>query len=254
MTLLRAIACACGALALVLGCATDPILGRSAAVIFRVDPSQVREVELEQADCMQPVASIWEWQFVDESGRATPDQRVLTRVEATTLHGASLSAQSISGDLEYFERGADGTLALRVVDSPSDRARTFFVPPLAADLPQNASSAVRESACTMRVDWIDGRGERESGRGERVVRAVGSARVVTSQGMFETLVIESTFEASLRLAKVRRVVTTWVAPHAGCIAQQWDERVTVMGVALSRDCGMAVRVSPIATTLGASLP
>lgn len=258
MTNLRAISRGCGAIAFVLGClfgcATTPNPVHSAPVIFCVLPASDASITLDEADCMQPIDSTWEWQRVDESGRATRDQRITTHVQTTNLHGAFLTANDISGDSEFLARSAEGTLTLCAVDSPRDHVRTFFVPPLAIHLPRRASSDVFDSACAMRVDWMDGRGERDSGQGRRSVRTVGTARVLTSQGAFDTLVVESCFEASLRLAKVRRVVTTWTAAHVGCIAQKWDERVTVLGATISRDYGTAVRVSPICATPAPPLP
>lgn len=255
---LSAIAGRCGAHALVLGCvlgcAARPDAARSAEVIFRVLPAQSELIELDRSDCTQPIGDPWEWQRVDENGRATNDPRITTRIEATTLHGAQLTANDISGDRKFLAFGANGGVALCAVDSPNDHVRTFFAPPLAIHFPRSASSDVSRSACTMRVDWIDGRGERDSGSGERSVRTAGNARVMTSQGAFDTLVVESCFEATLRLAKVRRVVTTWTARDVGCIAQKWDERVTVLGVVISRDCGMVVRVSPICATPAPPLP
>ncbi len=255
---LRSIARVCGAVALsvgcAVGCATRPDRVHCAPVIFCALPAPDASIELDASDCMQPIDSTWEWQRVDESGRATGEPRITTHVEATTLHGASLTANDISGDSEFLARGAGGELTLCAVNSPSDHVRTFFIPPLAVHMPRRASSEIFESACEMRVDWIDGRGERDAGRGERSVRTLGNARVTTPHGLFDALAVESSFQASLRVAKVRRVVTTWTSPHVGCIAQTWDERVTVMGVTISRDSGTAVRVSPICAAPAPPLP
>ncbi|MSR69212.1 MAG: hypothetical protein EXS17_02570 [Phycisphaerales bacterium] len=254
MSRVHSIAVASSMLALVLGCAAPSHLQHSAAVIFSLLPARTGAIELAAADRMQPIDSHWEWQIVDASGCATSDAIVTTSVQPSQAHGAELCATDIGGDCEFLARTAGGDLTLCAVDSPHDRVRTFFTPPLALPVPSGATSEVVVSSAAMRVDWMDGRGERDAGRGERSVRTVGLARVKTPQGEFDTLVVESEFQAALRVAKVRRVVTTYIAPHLGCIALTWDERVTVMGVSISRDCATAVRVSRIGAVTPPRLP
>lgn len=241
---------------LAVGCGAIPKTPPASRVIFAISAAQREVIELDRSDCTQPADSRWEWQLVDNAGRATAAAPMTSTVVATNaadatgatntgnVTGATLSARDIGGDTEYLSLTPSGLVALFAVDSPSDRVRTFFTPPLTLDVPRTPMPVVTTSSSAMRVEWIDGRGERDSGRGERSVRATEVASIMTSQGSFETLVIESEFQAFLRFAKVRRTMTTWIAPRIGCIAQRWDERVIVLGIEISRDCGTAVRVSP----------
>ena len=106
----------------------------------------------------------------------------------------------------------------------------------------------------MRVDWMDDRGERDRGVGERTTRIGRAERIRTPLGEFQTMRVETKFEAVLRFAKAQRFTTLWIAAGIGPVAEEWRARVTVMGIQISSDVGIAIRISRISPTQEKALP
>lgn len=217
---------------------TSPILFEilsTASVPFAVDAS----------DQIAPMDANWAWKMVDANGRATGDPVIATLAVSTELHGGMWMVPMIDGDREFLRRGNDGELLLVAVEAPNDKAISIFTPALVLAPRQMHMDEIFLSSSSMRVDWMDDRGERDRGVGERTTRIVRAERIRTPLGEFQTMRVETKFEAVLRFAKAQRSTTLWIAAGIGPVAEEWHGRVTVMGIQISNDAGTAVRISPI---------
>ncbi len=256
MTRTPALACVFALAVLTFGC--TPSSHRLGSVIVSIvaspGPPPFSQITLAREDFVQPLDSEWTWQLVDASGCAIESPPRRTRASTTTEYQSSRVLHDLGGDTEFFCASDTGTLTLSAVESATDHVRTLFTPPLAIDWPANPSHPTSAASSAMRVEWLDGRGLRDSGVAERSSRIIGVARVATDQGAFDTIAVESDFHARLRIAQVHRIETSWIAPSRGTVVVQWDERVSVLGVELSRDCGRAVRISPIPAADRAGVP
>lgn len=152
---------------------------------------------------------------------------------------------TIDGNREFLTRDASDTICLVAVEALLDNALSVFTPPLMLAPNELQPGETFASRSEMRVDWLDGRGERDRGMGERTATIVGASRIRTPLGEFDVTRVQTKFEAKLRFAKAERTTTLWIAAGIGPIAEEWRERVTVMGVPISSDSGTAIRISPI---------
>ncbi len=227
--------------------ATSPILFEilsTASVPFAVDAS----------DQIAPMGANWTWQRVDANGRATGDPVIQSHAVSTELHGGMWMVPMIDGDREFLRRGNDGELLLVAVEAPNDQAISIFTPALVLAPRQMHMDEIFASSSSMRVDWMDDGGERDRGVGERTTRIVRAERIRTPLGEFQTMRVETKFEAVLRLANAQRSTTVWIAAGIGPIAEEWRARVTVMGIQISNEVGTAIRISTISPTQEKTLP
>ncbi len=226
---------------------TSPILFEilsTASVPFAVDAS----------DQIAPMGANWTWQRVDANGRSTGDPVIATLAVSTELHGGMWMVPMIDGDREFLQRGNDGELLLVAVEAPNDKAISIFTPALVLAPRQMHMDEIFASSSSMRVDWMDDGGERDRGVGERTTRIVRAERIRTPLGEFQTMRVETKFEAVLRLANAQRSTTVWIAAGIGPIAEEWRARVTVMGIQISNEVGTAIRISTISPTQEKTLP
>lgn len=226
---------------------TPPILFEilsTASVPFAVDAS----------DQIAPMGANWTWQRVDANGRATGEPVIQSLAVSTELHGGMWMVPMINGDREFLRRGNDGELLLVAVEAPNDKAISIFTPALVLAPRQMHMDEIFASSSSMRVDWMDDGGERDRGVGERTTRIVRAERIRTPLGEFQTMRVETKFEAVLRLAKAQRSTTVWIAAGIGPIAEEWRARVTVMGIQISNEVGTAIRISTISPTQEKTLP
>ena len=238
-----------------LSCAAPRELALPApAKIFEVLTAPSTAFPVDSSDLIAPFDAQWTWQLVDANGRAIKDPAIQTLASSTALYGATWMVPMIDGDREFLSQGKDDEISLVAVEAPHDQAISYFTPPLILAPSQMHLEDLFASSSSMRVDWMDGRGERDRGIGERTARVVRGERIRTPLGEFETMRVETKFEATLRFAKAQRTNTLWVAAGIGVIAEEWRGRVTVMGIPISNDVGTAVRISPITTTKRVSVP
>ena len=232
----------CAAIA---GCATPQVVPIDAPVIFEILASSADPFVVELADQFVPFGRTDAWQIVNGRGQATNDSPFQCISSPTNSYDAQWMLLSIGGDREFISQGVGGELALRAVESPHDDAISIFTPPLMFAAGTMSMGEVRHATSAMRVEWVDGRGERDRGTGERTARVVGAVRIRTPLGEFDTMKVETAFEARLRFATAQRDTTLWITRGLGPIVEQWRERVFVMGVPISNEAGTAVRIATI---------
>ncbi|MSR44961.1 MAG: hypothetical protein EXS15_06360 [Phycisphaerales bacterium] len=236
------------------GCAQQLAVEPSTQRVFELLAGSTGVSMIDCADQVAPLGSEWLWQRMDSDGRALRDAPIRACAAATSQYGAQWMVPMISGDREFFVHTHANTIGLTAVEAPSDRAISTFTPPLGIAVgPLHLGDEVVTTS-TMRIEWIDSRGERDHGIGERTARFVTCARVRTPLGVFDTAQVETRFLARLQFAHVQRTGTVWVVPGIGPIAETWREFVRVFGVLISDESGAAVRVSQILLAPPTPLP
>lgn len=227
-----------------ISCATPQNVDANAPTIFEILPTAGSPFAVDASDQIAPMDVDWTWQLVDKKGRTTNDPPIHARASPTELHGAMWMIPMIGGDREFVAQGSAGEISLVVVEAPNDRVISIFTPPLILAPSKMQPNEIFISSSSMRIDWMDGRGERDRGVGERTAHAIRPERIRTPLGEFETMRVETKFEATLRFAKAQRTTTLWIASGVGPIAEEWREQVTVLGIPISNEAGSAVRISP----------
>lgn len=240
--------------ALPISCASLKGKVETPPILFEILSTPSISFVVDASDQIASMGANWKWQLVDANGRATGDPVIQSLAVSTELHGGMWMVPMIDGDREFLRRGNDGELLLVAVEAPNDKAISIFTPPLVLAPRQMHMDEIFASSSSMRVDWIDDGGERDRGVGERTTRIVRAERIRTPLGEFQTMRVETKFEAVLRLAKAQRSTTVWIAAGIGPIAEEWRARVTVMGIQVSNDVGTAIRISTISPTQEKTLP
>ncbi|MEN9668785.1 MAG: hypothetical protein RLZZ386_692 [Planctomycetota bacterium] len=223
-------------------------------ILFEILSTTSVPFAVDASDQIASMGANWTWQLVDANGRATGDPVIQSIAVSTELHGGMWMVPMIDGDREFLRRGSDGELLLVAVEAPNNKAISIFTPALILAPRQMHMDEIFASSSSMRVDWMDDGGERDRGVGERTTRIVRAERIRTPLGEFQTMRVETKFEAVLSLAKAQRSTTVWIAAGIGPIAEEWRARVTVMGIQISNDLGTAIRISTISPTQGKTIP
>ncbi len=240
--------------ALPISCAAPSGNVKTSPILFEILSTSSAPFAVDATDQIAAMDANWTWQLVDANGRVTGDPVIATLAVSTELHGGMWMVPMIDGDREFLRRGNDGELLLVAVEAPNDKAISIFTPPLILAPRQMHMDEIFASSSSMRVDWIDDGGERDRGVGERTTRIVRAERIRTPLGEFQTMRVETKFEAVLRFAKAQRSTTLWIAAGIGPVAEEWHGRVTVMGIQISNDLGIAIRISTISLTQEKTLP
>ncbi len=242
------------ALTMQISCATSIGIHDSLPQIFVVLGTNRCNTALRATDLFATPGSDCSWQMIDATGRAIDAPIIRLNSIQSSLYGANLAIPMVSGEIEFLATGPSGEFSLVAVEAPNDQATSVFDPPLAIAPVQISPDQSFDSSTLMRVDWMDGRGERDRGVGTRTMRIVGTEQVRTPLGEFETIRLETKFDAVLRFAKANRTTTLWVAPGIGPVAEEWHERITVFGVPISTESGIALRILPIPSTKSSLVP
>lgn len=240
--------------ALPISCASPSEKVETPPILFQILSTSGTPFAVDATDQIAPRDANWTWKMVDADGRATDDPVIQSLAISSELHGGMWMIPMIDGDREFVSLANNGDISLVAVEAPNDQAISIFTPPLILAPRQMHMGEIFASSSSMRVDWMDDRGERDRGIGERTTRIVGAEKVRTPLGEFQTMRVETKFEALLRFAKAQRSTTLWIAAGIGPVAEEWHGRVTVMGIPISNDVGTAVRISPIAPAQNKTLP
>ena len=254
MTALRTIVRLLLLCALPISCAAPSGKVETSPILFEILSTASVPFAVDASDQIAPMGANWTWQRVDANGRATGDPVIATLGVSTELHGGMWMVPMIDGDREFLRRGNDGDLLLVAVEAPNDKAISIFTPALVLAPRQMHMDEIFASSSSMRVDWMDDGGERDRGVGQRTTRIVRAERIRTPLGEFQTMRVETKFEAVLRFAKAQRSTTVWIAAGIGPVAEEWHGKVTVMGIQISNDVGTAIRISKISPTQEKTLP
>lgn len=225
-----------------------------APVLFETLSQSETPFSLRASEQIPPCDVEWRWQLVDAAGRATNAATVNCKTSQSKLHGAMWMIPTIDSDREFVTTDVAETIVLMAVEAPLDNAISVFTPPLMLAASELQPGETFASRSDMRVDWLDGRGERDRGIGERTATIVGGSRVRTPLGEFIVTRVQTRFDAKLRFAKVERTTILWIAAGIGPIVEEWRERVTVMGVPISSGNGIAIRISPISRAQDTTRP
>ena len=254
MTALRTIVRLLLLCALPISCAAPSGKVETSPILFEILSTASVPFAVDASDQIAPMGANWTWQRVDAKGRATGDPVIATLGVSTELHGGMWMVPMIDGDREFVSLANNGDLSLVAVEAPNDKAISIFTPALVLAPRQMHMDEIFASSSSMRVDWMDDGGERDRGVGQRTTRIVRAERIRTPLGEFQTMRVETKFEAVLRLAKAQRSTTVWIAAGIGPVAEEWHGKVTVMGIQISNDVGTAIRISTISPTQEKTLP
>ncbi len=231
-----------------LSCASASLSGLRARDFEVLSTSTVLE-PVAACDLTEPRDELRSWVLVDEAGLRISEQVLELHAQKTNSFGATRMIPTAAGDRQFVSEHSPGDCTLLAAEAPSDHAVSLFETGLALTSQDLDPGETFVSSSPMRVDWLDGRGERDGGVGERTMRIAGEERIRTPMGEFSTMRVETKFEAKLRMARATRNTTRWIARGVGPIAERWEERVTVLGLPISREVGFAVRVPTIASTI-----
>ena len=231
--------------ALPISCAAPSGNVKTSPILFEILSTSSAPFAVDATDQIAAMDANWTWQLVDANGRATGDPVIATLAVSTELHRGMWMIPMIDGDREFVSLANNGDISLVAVEAPNDQAISIFTPPLVLAPRQMHMGEIFASSSLMRVDWMDDGGERDRGIGERTTRILRAEKVRTPLGEFQTMRVETKFEAVLRFAKAQRSTTLWIAAGIGPVAEEWHGKVTVMGISISNDAGTAVRISPI---------
>ncbi len=237
-----------------ISCVSLPKKEAAPPILFEIISTSSTPFAVNATDQFAPVDANWTWRMVDANGRATDDPIIEALSISTQLHGGMWMIPMIDGDREFVSLGDNGDISLVAVEAPNDQAISIFTPPLVLAPRQMHMNEIFASSSEMRVNWMDDRGERDRGIGERTTRIVRAERIRTPLGEFETMRVETKFEAVLRYAKVQRSTTLWIAADIGPVAEEWRGQVSVLGIPISNDAGTAVRISEKAPAKDKTLP
>jgi len=129
----------------------------------------------------------------------------------------------------HLVRAADGSLALREVESFDDDSRSLFAQPLpfAADL---AAGDALEGRSPMEVRTISSGRLRAKGTGSRTLRVVGTCEVSCSGERMRATVVELRFTAALDAAKADVVSRLYLVEGRGIVAEERRERRVILGI------------------------
>ncbi len=240
--------------ALPISCAAPSGKVQTAPILFEILSTSSSPFAVDAADQIAGMDANWAWKMVDANGRAKDDSVIESLAISTRSYGGMWMIPMIDGEREFVSLANNGDISLVAVEAPNDQAISIFTPPLVLAPRQMHIGEIFASSSSMRVDWMDDRGERDRGIGERTTRIVRAENVRTPLGEFQTMRVETKFEALLRFARAQRSTTLWIAAGIGPVAEEWQGKVTVMGIPISNDVGTAVRISPIPTAQDKTAP
>jgi hypothetical protein len=210
--------------ALTAGCASGPG--------FQVVSTRPGSGPITAAELYPCVAG--EWTFLvtqgDDAGVILARQR-----DTTTEHDAAWLDREADHRSEYWRFDNAGNLVMPVVIAHSDRAITFFDPPLIIAYQTLPPNRVLEQTVNMRV--MDARKPtrlRDIGTARRTIEYVDDELVRTPLGLHWAKRVQITFEAKLRLARATNTSTMWVIPGVGPSVERRKEVITVLKVPVRR--------------------
>jgi hypothetical protein len=129
-----------------------------------------------------------------------------------------------------LRRREDGGFTLLSIDTPSEDSRSAFASGLDFALPLLVPGDRADSASPMRVTLLSSGKLRAKGSSTRTQRIAGSADIEICGERLVATVVETVFVADLDAAVARRESQLFVVPGRGIVAEEWREKVTVLGI------------------------
>lgn len=163
------------------------------------------------------------------SGDGEGDSFELTR-EAAERFNAAWADHEGEARTDFWRVEDDGSIVLCAVIDRSDQAISLFDPPLLLYPATLSPGDTAGSESSMKViDLGNPEKTKESGTATRTIEYVGDESIRTALGTFNALKLTVRFEADLRLANAVRIITQYLVPEIGLVAEDSEERVDVLG-------------------------
>ncbi len=233
---LRVVALSAALLTALGGCQSGPKVAPGAGLVIVSEHTAEGAIAADDLFSEKPVQAT----YIVVAGKETGAEKSFTRT-ATDKFGASMAEKLAGSRTEFLRRDDDGNIVLcAVIDEPNN-ALSLFDPPLVvmpASLPPHEAFSARSS---MRVvDADNPKRDKERGSATRTVEYIGDRVLHTPFGDVECHQLVVTFAADLRMADAETRTTLHVSPRYGVVAEQWSEKVKVLGALSSEHGGVIV--------------
>ncbi len=128
-----------------------------------------------------------------------------------------------------YRIGPNGSIRLVADNDSAEEVEVRYDPPMHARPPQTTLGSRASAKSTMTVYNLDG-SVRDKGTCEYTVESLGTRKVETPAGMFDTVVVRTTRKIDLKLATVQVVIDTAIAPGVGMVAENVRQNIRALGL------------------------